>query len=435
MNRIHAYLFVLGVAIACADGPTAVRASKVAFTKAPVTAQEKSADLIARAFSSAMRDATIRATVRDAMRSSLITEHKLLLQDFVHTPSGRALLDAGARRLGVTTESLQELVAQLPALDFYVPSRIHRLSWHAEPTVRVGYFLSHDVTNARAYDTNGDASPLVENLNLAGNATFVLQPAERTSRRIHPQKTTLGSVIEDVDDGTLSGSVVDYLPDGTTRVTELADLYLESPTSIEASLTMSSSAGLATILTPAPMMAPKYIIQCDEPGGEPCQTEPYYPSDTTFLEDVVILGVVDNYSATESNEFEWHTYFSTDNGSTWTDRHDFRLEGVRSYSNYHLHLPVLFRKLRSSNERIKSDVVETDIWADDHFGSPQWNTLENNVMMFEGEGLCGQTIYYQKSWGGTPPPYVIECGYQSITGRPPQYYDWKSVNQSFAWNP
>lgn len=38
---------------------------------------------VARGIALAMGDAGVRAAVRDAMRESLVTEHKLLLQDFV----------------------------------------------------------------------------------------------------------------------------------------------------------------------------------------------------------------------------------------------------------------------------------------------------------------------------------------------------------------
>lgn len=432
MKRVYATLTALALVAACAENPVGIEVKTAAFTKAPISAQEVTADMVAQAIALAMKDVSIRAAVRDAMRASPLTEHKLRFHDFVQTSTGQALLRVGAERTHMTMEALEEMVAQLPPLDFYVPAQGQRRSWRGEATVHVGYFLDHDARNARAYDTNGVAVGLYEKPGV-GNATFVLQLAERTSRRIHSQRMIPSSVIEDMDDGMLSGSVVDYLPDGTTRVTELADLYVEIPTSVERNL-LAPSGELATILAPA---RPKYIIPCDEPGGLPCGGGggPYSPPDTTFLQDVSIISVCDNYGCLETNEFEWHTYFSTNNGSTWTDRRDIRIEGVYSVDDFRSHIPALFRKLRSSNERIQSDVVETDIWSDDHFGSPQWSLGANGMMRFQGASKCGVTITTTKDWGPTPPPYVIECTGGSYGGGPYQYLDWKEVNQSMVWNP
>lgn len=436
MKRVHATLCALVLIAACTDNPVGIEAKTATFTKEPIGTQEVAADRIARALALAMKDATIRTAVRDAMRASPITEHKLRFQEFVQTPTGQGLLGLGAERIGISLQALQEIVAQLPPLDFYVPVQSQRRSWRGEATVRVGYFLDHDARNARAYDTNGIAVGLHDNLGVAGNATFVLAVAERTSRRIHSQLMVPNLVIEDADDGTLSGSVVDYLPDGTTRVTELADLYVEGPTTIRGSFALSRSGALATILAPT---APKYIIPCDEPGGLPCEPPPYSPPDTTFLQDVVILGVCDNYECAEGNEFEWHTYFSINTGSTWTDRRDVRIEGINSSADLRFHIPALFRKLRSNDERIQSDVVETDIWSDDHWvPSPQWSLLANNMMRFQGDGRCGfdgPFGRYNSDFWGPHPPYNYNCEYASHDGQAAQYYDWKQVNQSMIWNP
>ena len=62
----------------CPDGPrfrTVALSAKVDFRRA--------SEDVARGIALAMGDAGVRAAVRDAMRESLVTEHKLLLQDFV----------------------------------------------------------------------------------------------------------------------------------------------------------------------------------------------------------------------------------------------------------------------------------------------------------------------------------------------------------------
>jgi hypothetical protein len=120
------------------------------------------------------------------------------------------------------------------------------------------------------------------------------------------------------------------------------------------------------------------------------------------------------------NEFEWHTYYSNNNGSTWTDRFDLRIEGVPSTDERVVNAPVLFRKPRYYYERITSDVVETDSWGNDHFGpSPQWTSTENGKLKSEGSSRCG----YPRNEGG-----YFDC-YDPVLNFP-----WREVNQSMGWH-
>lgn len=104
------------------------------------------ADLVAGAFAAAMSEGTIRFLVRDAMRASLLTEHKLVLQEFVATPAGRTLVNAGAMAIGVTGDSLGRVIASLPPMDFYVPGAAHRKSWRGDGQVLVAAALARDIS-------------------------------------------------------------------------------------------------------------------------------------------------------------------------------------------------------------------------------------------------------------------------------------------------
>lgn len=84
-------------------------------------------DKLAKQLALAMDADSIRFLVRDAMRASLVSEHKLVLQEFVRTPTGQKVLAASASAGNRDPEQLAADIAHLPPLDFYVPSREHTL--------------------------------------------------------------------------------------------------------------------------------------------------------------------------------------------------------------------------------------------------------------------------------------------------------------------
>ena len=69
--------------------------------------------MIARVLALGMKKHSLRLSVRDAMRASLVTEHKLGFQDFVRTPTGKDLLIEGSSRLGITMDSVDRIVAEV----------------------------------------------------------------------------------------------------------------------------------------------------------------------------------------------------------------------------------------------------------------------------------------------------------------------------------
>ena len=366
----HFAALVVPVLIAgCSSDVTGTRAPSDLSLHRGATAPEVSADLVARGFAAAMRDPAIRLAVRDAMRASPLTEHKLLLHEFVKTPTGVALVAAGADKLRISPDEFADALSQLPAMDFYVPSQTGRRTWKGGSSVRVGYLLDKRGERARAFDHSGAPTRLVQGMATPGSATFVLQAAERTARRIGPQASVPGDAIEDANDGTIGGSIVEYLPDGTTRETQLADIYALAPgagatTGTGAPRMLGSNAAATRMFVPGParMNPLPCHPDCGSGGGGGA------PPDTSWVWEVEVISVCDNGQCGETNEFEWHTYWSGNNGSTWQNRLDLRVVGVPHTWAGIFGFIAIFRSPNAANEKLQSDVVETDgITPSDHF--------------------------------------------------------------------
>ncbi|HYN82283.1 MAG TPA: hypothetical protein VES88_12330 [Gemmatimonadaceae bacterium] len=140
---------------ACADSPTAPSDSFWHASASVSSAAPSDAVRITRAIAYAMRDASIRKAVQTAMRSSLVNEHKLVLQDYLKTQKGAKLFSATAAALDVTPQTLNDLLANLPNLDFYLPFKAHRLAWKPTSDVYVATTFDPDAATLTAYGTNG----------------------------------------------------------------------------------------------------------------------------------------------------------------------------------------------------------------------------------------------------------------------------------------
>jgi len=403
--------------VACSRDPIGIESVPTASSvEAFQSVDETGADVVARVLALGVKKQALRTALRDAMRASLVTEHKLAFHDFVQTPTGRALLIEGSSRMKIPVDSIDKIIARLAPLDFYVPSDAQRRAWKGEASgVYVGHIKRQRGSKFESYDLDGAGGDGLPALKGSKGVTFLLQHAQRKSRRIHPQASVPGTVIEDANDGQMSGSFVEYLPDGSTKVTELADYFATKPMQPAANL---MSLGDVSSFWKAPASAPKVILPPDDGGGGGGGTG---PRDTTFLQFLVVIEVCDDWSCVFGhNEFEWHTYYSNNNGSTWTNRFDLRIEGVPANHERTVNAPALFKKIRYSWEKVQSDVVETDSWGDDHFTpSPQWILGEAGRMKSEGAGRCG----YPKYYGGYYDCYDFNL------------FPWKEVNQNMSWNP
>jgi hypothetical protein len=150
------------------------------------------------------------------MRASRVTEHKLVLQEFVNTPAGRTLLRAAADATGRSSDALAARIAVLPPLDFYAPFREHRRAWRAGPELLVGAIRDKADSTLVGHAPNGTRTVLNAKGGVPAITLFVLTPAERKSERIDAQPDGPGDVIQDANDGERSGTFEWVGRDGKT---------------------------------------------------------------------------------------------------------------------------------------------------------------------------------------------------------------------------
>src|SRR5438093_6304185 len=337
MNYRHAA--VLGVAVfasACAERGGQLLAP----SPGPAASAEVRVDALARAFALGMAVPQVRAAVRDAMRGSLLTEHKLSLQQFLTSAEGEVLVDGAANAVGSRPGELKATVAGLPALDFYVPVRQHRLRWRGDRDYVVAVSL-----NGRAptfgYGPDGRSVPLdLSRPEPPAEAVLMLQTAEPASRRVGPQREGPGLTIQDAADGELGGTLVITDSRGVTRTMELADLVNTSgdrPPRVICDVDCSGGGGGG--------------------GGGP-------PPPETFLTYIETHGIVDNNNPFESNEFE---FSATEPFSGTTGF--LRITGIGSSTSEPRHDHLIYAVPLSDQSPMTIAVKETDGWPnpDDHF--------------------------------------------------------------------
>ena len=168
----------------------------------------------------------VRAAVRDAMRASPLTEHKLALREFVATAQGEVLLMAAANEVGIGIDDLRASVAKLPDLDFYVPAREQRLTWQGGDDYLVAVSLdAHAPESGYRWDGRSVTLDLSRGV-LPEQVVLMLQTAELKSRRIYPQPNGPGLTIQNPEDGQIGGSFVFTDASGTTRTIQLADVAI-----------------------------------------------------------------------------------------------------------------------------------------------------------------------------------------------------------------
>lgn len=150
-------------------------------SRAAVAAQasaEAEAQHLARGIAAALAKPQLRAELRNEMRDSRWNEHKLVLQSFAHTRGGEAIVAAAAEALGTTPDALQQTIATLPEIDFYVPFSAHRRSWRGSPDVLVAATFDGDAPAIQAYATDGSAKTLRLADGTPAQPLVLLQPAE-----------------------------------------------------------------------------------------------------------------------------------------------------------------------------------------------------------------------------------------------------------------
>jgi len=327
---------------------------------------EADAHQLARAFAMAMADADVRAHVRNALRASPYVEHKLLLQEFVQTPSGRHLVEAAGRTSGLGRSGVEQLVAGLPAMDFYAPFREHRLSWKGTEDVVVGATMNQKNSRFTAFAAAGTSVGYDAATGAPKSAVLIFHPAEVKDLRINRQRALQGDVIQDPDDGEIGGAILEYVADGSVVERQLADLS-------------ANELGLMYIQPPdchEPHSGVEVRAMCGGGGGSTGGT--VFQRFRIYFEDGV-----------GSAEVRFRTFTSANQvGSA------FRLTGLRRGARDG-EPGEWYVVNRSVVGRYAVDAVETDAFKDDPWGwgnqdpwAEQWLPIANNTA-FSTWGHCG----------------------------------------------
>ncbi|HWL41045.1 MAG TPA: hypothetical protein VNO75_12490 [Gemmatimonadaceae bacterium] len=359
---------------------------------------------LARSLALAFQDPGVRIQVRDAMRASPVDEHKLVLQTFVQSESGKAMLRAAAERSGVSVESLEAQIASLPELDFYMPIRAHRRSWEATGNILVVATL--DLRGPFVgFTTSGNAMLLSGQKRDQLGPFFMLHPAEPKGRRVGAEAASSGSVIESPNDGNGSESLTLTLAGGRTVTIDLSDP--------NASKQIAEQIGATLSLDCDPM--DPWQVETDpnctpQGGGGPA------PEDTTFLR-AFEMDFCDDDACWTNNEIRLTAVYMTSTNHELL-RATYRRGDVNPHQTYAPNVPLIFARIQEgSGEYMIMNLVEED-------GGPGNNDDwcgDLNVTAAQNEG----TIYYPNLGGGctaqdNPPIYNYPWSAWVVSGWTPK---------------
>jgi hypothetical protein len=200
------------LAAACGDAPTSAPLA------APAIPQQD-LQVVARSVAMAMQNDAVRLSVRDALRDSPWSEHKITLQEFLASPAGPALASAAAAASGEGAEVFGARIARLPELDFYVPSREQRLSWRGTADVTVAATLDLEASTVGGFTAEGRS--IADATRTTAGAVLLLAPTELRTKRIQPQPAGIGETIQARDDGEQSQTLYTWIAADGTRTTAI----------------------------------------------------------------------------------------------------------------------------------------------------------------------------------------------------------------------
>jgi hypothetical protein len=345
------------------------------------------------------------------MRASLVDEHKLVLQTFVQTSSGKAMVQAAARNSGVSVKSIESQIAALPALDFYMPIRAHRQSWQGTDNVLVVATLDRKGPFV-GYTTAGTILSLARGAPDQLPPIFMLHPAETAGRRVHPQAATSGSVIEDANDGTGSESIMWYPVGGTPITIDFADPNAQQ----ELAKLSAMLAAEGKTSTGSDLIVHENICTCEDcPWQEGCSPPPPPPppGDTTILLGFE-MEFCDDTECWTNLEIRLTAVYRNSAGVELA-RAVYSRGDVNPHQTFSVQAPLIFRRIQeNSGQYMQMNLVE-----EDGFGSNDDWCGDVNV----GAAGNGQTAYWSNNQACV------------AHDNPPIYgYPW-SAWMSFSWTP
>ena len=138
---------------------------------------EASNEKLAYAVAAALDNPDVRESVHDAMDTSPYFEHKLVFSEFLNQSEGEILKEAVAGKLG-GEDVLNNLLSELPSMDFYLPYESHRDTWeHAQKNLFVACVLDPDAEEATFYHPDGSTEDFSSRQDKGGANSGDVQPA------------------------------------------------------------------------------------------------------------------------------------------------------------------------------------------------------------------------------------------------------------------
>lgn len=346
--KVSGGVLLLGALLAGCDSAQPTLSAGAAAPKSGLPA-------LAYGFSQALRNDDVRASVRNAMRASLVSEHKLVLQEYVRTQSGQLLLQTAAAAAGVTPAELRSQIEALPELDFYVASRDQRRAWQGSDKVAVVANLDADSKVFPGFDASGKPVRQLGHEPMPGvEAVFVLHRAEEKFLRVYPQANLPGLVIQEPQDGEENGMLELKDANGKITRTQYVDMVpggrlpLADPTAAAGPMYFPQE--FPNVVTSGPGVFFTYIQLAYGDGVGACELKFF----------TVLLDANGNSDGTQAT----HTAGSVECPGTehfWETR--FPPRG-RQGSTYLPHYPYSW---------IRVDLYEEDTIGDDYFGNNAWN--------------------------------------------------------------
>lgn len=358
-------------------------------------------DRLGSALASGLARPAVRAGLRNALRASPYTDHRLDLSAYLATRAGRDLLHAAAAESRVPLGTLEEWVRSLPASDIYVPFREHRMRWRGGPDVRLGLVTRKDerVSSLRVYATDGLPGTLTREDGVPAYAFVVIAPSDFKIRRYRPQSAAHGAVIQDPDDGEFGGEFVVYGPDGTP---------LSGPTLL--ALEPADCYPTETDLVPCPDSG--Y-------GSEPLPPSTASP-DTTILESFVIHEHFDPFwdgSMEVRMEIKHHRYVDPGAVRTTLATAVLRFSGISAGRTYTVQRIAFFsRVVESGSDGISYWLDEEDVLFNDWIGSRECRQMDG----CQANGIPVRVSWKSSDCSGDIPNYNVGCSHRhtaTVTSR------------------
>lgn len=362
-RRILPSILLVAAAAACTDGsePTALSSPPQGISAADASIQE-----LARGVASAMADPTVRADVRDAMRASLLVQHRLVFRDYVASPQAQRFVGALAKALGTDAAGVRTLATRLPDVDFFVPAREDRRTWEATASFAVaGLVQMPEDGTMPAFAPHGERVEVAFGRVQPGTAILQISPAEFRDRRVNPQPATPGAVIEDAGDGTYGGRFTWTPVNGKPITIDLADMDGHTRLRPSATLTNPDS-------------------EEDIGSGGGYYTAPA-PADTTYL-DYFYIHYADGCGDPDPS-FKAR-YYNASGALVSSGQLDY--SGIPRHDPIYPHTPLLFNRIREgSGEKISVNLVDRDSWfcgGDDDMGTREFFASDRGQTrtIFEG---------------------------------------------------